>query len=394
MKQKNYSMFMKNYILKIIKASILFLCFINSGIAQSLERQLLISKFEELDLSINNGEGYSKSLNDAGNLAWAESYLLDAYLEMYEVTLDQKFLKKFIKQANEVISNTDKARRLKDYKGRERIGWSATKYTIDNKPMVFGVHTGMIVYSLLKFALIVKNQSLKDYEKIAKDFISFSQLALKEFDNQYRFDVIKKEGFYQWEGEEPLKTDLKAPIPLNYQTALGRCLLLLYVLTNDNSYLEKTEGIAKYFKNNIKLENERYIWGYRAEIQKYPQVEDISHGAIDLEFSILCYKFGIVFERKDMFRFVNTFYNLKKDMGFYKFVNGTDDKPDKQYSNAPGNQSDAIGRWLDLSEFDCGVYDNVKDYFIKNKLESKKEHPQVLLGLAKLIKYWSVCEKR
>lgn len=382
------------YNYKIILFIALLLCIIQKSLAQSFDRQFLISKFEEFDLAINNGNGYSKSFNDAGTLAWAESYLLDSYLEIYESTGDEKYLKKFIKQANDVISNTDQARKINDYKGRERVGWSATKYTIDNKPMVFVVHTGMIVYPFLKFALIVKNKSLRDYENVAKDYITFSQLAIKEFDNQYKFDTTKNEGFYLWEGDEPLKTDLKAPIPLNYQTALGRCLLLLYILTNDKNYLEKAEGIARYFKNNLVLEDGRYIWGYRADIKKYLQVEDISHGAIDLEFAVLAFKTGIVFNYNDMLKFANTFKKLQKNDGFYKFLNATDGKTENPYVNAPGDQSDAVGRWLDLSEFDCGVYNSVKSYYVKNKLKSKKEHPQVLLGLTKLIKYWSMCESK
>lgn len=386
---------MKNYYkLKIILFWLLFLIVIEKGVAQTLNIQRLVSKFEEFDLAINKGEGYSKALNNAGTLAWAESYLLDSYIEMYESTGDEKYLKKFIKQANDVITNTDKARKAKDYKGRERVGWSAIKYTVDNKPMVFAVHTGMIVYPFLKFALLVNKKNLKDYKDLAQSYINFSELAIKEFDNQYFFDLTKNEGFYIWEGDEPLKTDLKASIPLNYQTALGRCLILLYNLTKDSSYLKKAEGIARYFKNNIVFEDDRYIWGYRAELKKYPQVEDISHGAIEVEFAILAFKSGIVFEYKDMLKFVNTFKKLQKSEGFYKFVNATDDKSEKPYINAPGDQSDAVGRWLDLSEFDCSVYNSVKNYFVKNKFKSQKEHPQVMLGLAKLIKYWGVLEEK
>ncbi|MEA3431782.1 MAG: hypothetical protein U9R01_03755, partial [candidate division WOR-3 bacterium] len=59
----------------------------------------LCSLFDELDNKVNNGEGYSKYLNIDGFptgalLAWSESYLMQAYADMYRATGDIKYLDK------------------------------------------------------------------------------------------------------------------------------------------------------------------------------------------------------------------------------------------------------------------------------------------------------------
>ena len=366
---------------------------INHGI----NKDWLIKKFIKLDLAINNGEGYSNYTNEVGTLAWAESYLLESYLDMYLATKDINFIEKFVQHAEKVVNNTDKARSVKDYKGRSRIGWSATKYTVDNKPMIFLVHSAMITYPLAKFSLIVKNdKNFNKYSKIANKFLNLTIEAIKEFDPQFRYDEKTGEGSYWWEGDEPLKTDLKAPPPFNFSLSAGRVFVLLYKITKEKVYLDKATSLAKYFKHNLILtEDNAYLWGYRADIKKFPAYEDISHGGIDLDFAILCAENGIIFDENDMKRFVNTLLRLKKaDDGFFNYVNKTDILGEN--SNIGGKKADlsfTIGRWLELSQFDCSAYKVIAPFLIKRINNSEKEHPIVLLGLAKLIKYYDKCEK-
>jgi hypothetical protein len=365
--------------------------------AQDINKEWLIKKFIKLDLAINNGEGYSNYTNKDGALAWAESYLLESYLDMYLATKDINFIEKFVQHAEKVVNNTDKARNVKDYKGKSRIGWSATKYTVDNKPMIFLVHSAMITYPLAKFSLIVKNdKNLNKYSEIANKFLNLTIEAIKEFDPQFRYDEKTGEGNYWWEGDEPLKTDLKAPPPFNYSLSAGRVFVLLYKITKEKVYLDKATSLAKYFKHNLILtEDNAYLWGYRADIKKFPAYEDISHGGIDLDFAILCAENGIIFDENDMKRFVNTLLRVKKvDDGFFNYVNRADILGEN--SNIGGKKADlsfTIGRWLELSQFDCSAYKVIAPFLFKKINNSEKEHPIVLLGLAKLIKYYNECKK-
>ena len=391
-------MFMKKFYIVNVFTIIFIILFANQiAYSQELDKKWLISKFNVLDNSINAGEGYSNATNENGTLAWAQSYLLEAYLDMYEATGDKRYIEKFVSQANRVIKNTDVERGIQDYKGRLRTGWSSTKYSKNKEPMIHITHSGMILYPLVKFCFLVRqNTKLSEYKNFLETYINFVEKAVSEFDNQWRFDPETKGGSYWFEGDEPLSTDLKAPMPFNGPLAMGRVLIMLYSLTKKDIYYNKVTALALYFKNNLIETNDGYyIWGYRPNLKKYPQIEDISHGAIDVDFAILAYKNGIVFYKSDIEKFSKTLLNSKekaKRFAFSKFVDGTDDREDKPYSNAPGDITKfAVGRWLELSEWNCDVYKVVYNYLVQIIKDSKKEHPAVLLGIAKLTKYYEEC---
>lgn len=71
------------------------------------------------------GDWYIGANNENGALAWGESFVLDAYLEMYQVTHDTRFLDRFVRHARSVLSQTDEARQVMDYEGRSGPVWRA-----------------------------------------------------------------------------------------------------------------------------------------------------------------------------------------------------------------------------------------------------------------------------
>jgi len=342
----------------------------------------IIHKFDQLDLHIHQGQGYGNFTNDDGTLAWAQSYLLEAYLDMYLGTKDQKYLDKFICQATAVMTTTDQARGLTDYRGRSRVGWSATKYTKNRERLVNIVHTGMIVYPLVQFSHLVKmDAGLRSQAALAGQFLALAEAAVGEFAPQWRDDPHTGEGTYVWEGDEPLQTDLGAPLPFNGPLALGRVLIVLYEVTGKRDYREKATGLARHFQHHLGLTPAgAYVWGYRPGLQKYPQIEDLSHGAIDVDFAVQAYRQGIVFTRTDMERFIRTLRGVRQGQGYAVYVDG-------RGTDASGRYRGAAGRWLELSEIDGTVYREVGDYLWDRVKDSRKEHPGVMLGLAKLVKY-------
>lgn len=63
--------------------------------------------------------------NENGQLAWGESFVLDAYLEMYVATRETRYLDRFVTHARSVLAQTDEARRVEDYSGRSGPVWRA-----------------------------------------------------------------------------------------------------------------------------------------------------------------------------------------------------------------------------------------------------------------------------
>ena len=93
------------------------ICFPGSSCASDmLSVADLTAAYNKLDLSINNGDGFSLLNNDQGGLAWGESYILMSYLDMFEATKNVVYLDKFFRHANRIIANTDKDRKIVDYK--------------------------------------------------------------------------------------------------------------------------------------------------------------------------------------------------------------------------------------------------------------------------------------
>lgn len=367
---------------------LILLLFLGADVrAETLSKDGMRSLFDTLDEAIQGGEGYSADTNDAGMLAWSESYLLEAYLDMYEATRDDKYLTRFIRQAERVCGNTDKARGVMDYKGAYRNGWSSTKYSKGGEPVVHLVHSAMILHPLVRFSGMVKSApELSRYGEVAGRFVVLAESGVAEFEKQWRYDPKTGQGTYWFAGDEPIETNLSAPMPLNAPLAMGQVIIELYRITGKKQYLDKATALSKYFKAGLRQgPGGTYIWGYRQDMKKWGKQEDISHGAIDVGFAARAYREGIVFTKDDMARFSRTLVQSKKDGLYHIYVDGTSDAGDRKIF------SDSSGLWLELAVYDCGIYDSVYEYLPERVKGSRKVHPQVLQGIAKLMKHYDRC---
>jgi len=80
--------------------------------------------FDQLDLGFNDGNGRKNDLNeDSGALGWGESYVLQAYLLMYETHRDPYYLHKAIDHIDHVLANRDSERGVTDWRGLSLPGW-------------------------------------------------------------------------------------------------------------------------------------------------------------------------------------------------------------------------------------------------------------------------------
>lgn len=344
----------------------------------------IIEKFNEIDKNINNGEGYSFYFNDQGFLAWGESYILESYIDMYLTTENEYYLEKFITHANRVVKNSDFNQQILDYKGKIRYGWSSSKYSIDNVNHVHMVHTGMITYPLLLFSYLVKEKKLNNYYEISREYKRICELAIREFDSQYVYDPSSDCGYYYFEIDEPIKTNLYNLMPCNSVSALGRSIFLLYLITENSEFLAKSISIAKFFKNYSFIEHDnKYIWGYRPVLFINRQIEDYSHGSIEISFVDLLYSNNFIFDKKDIDLFINTFLYMRKETNISYYVDGTfKGKSDKI------NYTLKCTWWLDLSKYSYDIYLFVFNNFLLNKDIFLENSASVMLTLAKLAKYY------
>ena len=168
--------------------------------------------------------------------------------------------------------------------------------------------------------------------------------------------------------------------PLNYLCAAGQALIHLYDATGKAKYRRKAARIARLLKSQLELsEDDTYTWTYwwgAAETgwtkeddlsvytPAYPggkYIEDISHGAWDVEHALLMYEHGLVFTREDMERFANTFTENIIMPGEDRVADRVDGS-----TYTEGTNNIAGGRWMELSEFDPAIFTTMRDIFEAN----------------------------
>ena len=349
----------------------------------SMGKNELIARFDHVDLAANGGDGYSKSTNETGNLAWDESLYLEAYLDMYEGTGNPKYLDKFVLHADRILANTDKVRNIKDYKGRSLVGWCATKYNVDQVRVVYLVHTGMLVYPLIRFSSIIRKGDYSEkYRLAAIRYRKTSIEALSVFDHNWIYNQQTKEGYYRFDADEPkdILVMKDMPLPFNQQLAAGRALIILCRETGEKSYCEKASGLARHFKNRLQQDkNGASIWHYWYDegFKLYAAVEKYTYAAIDIDFAIMAQQNGMVFELYDINGFLKTYHHNM-------FLNGEV----ATQVNGEGRGKNVIlsGGWLDLSLYDCSIWE---DWMNVQQVSKSSD----IGNLAKLIRYYDRCSR-
>lgn len=248
--------------------------------------------FVKLDTG-NNGNWYKDSNNESGVLAWDESYVMRSYLEMYEATGKTKYLDKFIVHADSVLKQRDSVRGVKDYRGLSLPAWSAGKrYTGNDTLKIFEVHTALIAYPYARFATIVKNNpALASYQTKASVYLKAAKDAVAVHESQWIVTA----------------TEMSMSRPFNMFLSLGQTFLEIYRASGETSYYSKSVKIATHFKNNLNVDSatNSYYWRYMRS-GSYTGWEDLSHGALDMNFVVAAFETGAGFTQADMQRFGNT----------------------------------------------------------------------------------------
>lgn len=285
-----------------------------------------IKIYDELYYSVNNGEWQSNSTNDEGLFAWVESYVLESLINMYNLTGNLDYLEKFVFHADKIINKTDKKLGKFDYNGRSENVWSARSRYLQGVDLnyVWLVHTGKIVYPLIKFYNLINKLEISRFYDKANSYLEISKNAISLHDTQFLNNS------YYFEKDHPREDLRNKELPYNQFAAMGIALFELSKVKKmsllDKGNVElKIAKLCERFKQALDYNFEKniYIWNYASYSSR---VEDNSHGILDVKFALLCYQQGFSFSREDMKIISNTLVEnvfSKKEQGYPYFLDGS-----------------------------------------------------------------------
>ena len=357
--------------------------------------RMLVRTFDALDLALAGGDGYKTATNESATLAWAESYLMMAYLAMYEGTGEAHYLQKFADHADAVLLSRDDALGVVDYKGISGACWRNLHYQTGNVPYCYVVHSGMISYPMARFAEIVLNEpalagaaALDGVPLVdkANHYVASTAETVAHHEFQWLNGPGAGEGYYRFADDAPAPIQKGVNLPSNQQNAMGRTLLALYGATGDATYLDKAARMAQLFRGGLAADGAAYVWDYwnlLGDSSFNGPGEDISHAAINVDFAVRAEAAGAVFTTADLTAFARTFADnvVAGDALLWDRVDGT---------GGPGTYELAAGRWLDLAPWDplAKIYFAVQGVFeVAFDWSSAGGHP--LYSVARLARWES-----
>ncbi len=300
------------------------------------------------------GDGESTN-PDATVLAWTTSYIMMAMLSYYEYKQDTSLIDKLVIWIDNMLQTRDNITGKVDAKRKKILpAWSTTQITGENYCWI--VQNGMIGYAITwTTKIILSDATLRSkYGSKANGYVADMVDLVASFDEDWISNVPSNPPTGQYRSAYYGQF-----LPFNQQNAMGRMLLLLFDLTDKSTYLHHVTRLANFQLVNLNQNNGAYVWKYAPKGgHNYGPVEDVSHGAIDVDFAWMCYTRNIAFTQSDMQAFVKTLKVCTKTDGYSKTVDGN--------GGADAKTSFQMGRWGHLGYIDQSVItDNLIDYYEK-----------------------------
>ncbi|WP_283139474.1 hypothetical protein [Rhizohabitans arisaemae] len=260
-----------------------------------------------------------------------------------------------------------------------------------SQPVVFTVHTGMITYPMASFArLVLRSRRLlkvAKYRQKAVEYLAAAKAAAAVHDDEWR-QTDDGGGYFVWNKGTPLGYD-GTEQPTNQSLALGQTYAEIAAATGERHYADRVRRMARTFARELTVDaDDAYTWAYWPTfghthrgfsasdgISEYTpsgrgakQIEDLSHGAIDVEFAALAHRGGLGFRGLDMGRFARSY---SKNMATtdpagvpttFLRVDGTGGLAAAgQYLQAP--------RWMMAAPWDRDVFQHAKSIYEARAVE-------------------------
>jgi hypothetical protein len=319
--------------------------------------RVLPALFERLDAAWNQGMGLSDQDNEQASLAWGESYVMQAYVAMFDATGEGRWLQRLAEHIERVLAHRDDRRGVADYAGRSRACWRDRHYQDANEPFCYAVHTGQITLPMALLAdRLAAHPELAALPGPAGDTLGDAAAralaaALESaavHDDEYRPGPGGGEGYYVFPADAPAGVP-QGNLPANQQNVLGSVLAVAGPLAGDAAATDKAARLGRLFLRGLAARGDAWVWDYwnrPVEDRSFDGPgEDLSHAAINVQFAALLAARGAVFNAVEMRGFVATFTDL--------VTTGEADVAD--HVDGTGNTGDydlQIGRWLPLTPWD------------------------------------------
>ncbi len=307
------------------------------------------------------GFGHASS----ADLAWWESYLLQAYLPMFEATGDTRWLDRLTAHADTMFAVMRDVPDSGNYWPGYRdgyLGWGTTRYDPNHQYQEYLVHDAHICLPVARFIrLVFDNTALHaQYLDRARHYLALiEQNVIAKWYHNWNADRGTGEALSSFGGWRSL--------PLNQTLVFGELLLELSHVHSLPSGLSTsglpsstTDSMAAVFKRALLYQPEldAYAWSYWPEPEGSPHWEDLSHATLDVSFALAMHGEGRAFSDLDLFRFGNTLTRVMWDScaGFRRYVNGAGTL------DSTGN----LAAWLRLAEYQPDCWWQVKQVLEAN----------------------------
>lgn len=264
----------------------------------------------------------------------------------------------------------------------------AQRITLKSIPLAYSGYLGIIYNPMLRLAEYVKSKAeLADLRPAATRFIKAAEESYKDASARlWRNGPNQGEGYYlTCERGESFPAD-NVGQPINFLGMHTSTQLALYRLTGKKEYLERSEKMARLLKNRLQYDQDSnlYLWTYWYEpmtttgwkpedrlssnVMIYkgsPNVEDSSHGVLDIAMVTAANRAGIVFTKEDALRFSNTLLKnviLPDRSGIRRAVDGKGGDHAAYFPILHG--------WLELAAYNPELYQEIRKTYLNRAEEN------------------------
>ncbi len=335
--------------------------------------------YEDAYDNVANGAWYRESNNETATLAWGEGYVMMSLAAMFRATGSPLYLERLSWHIDGVLAQRDDQRGVFDYRNVSGACWQNKHYQPSDEPYCYVVHSGMIAYPMAEFARLVATSGLAA-EPVGNGSTfgdkATAYTAAAEATVAYHDDQWNDAGYYLFRPDATFLSYPGVDLPLNQSNTMGRLLFALHDVTGKAAYLDKATKLAQRLLAQISTGPAgEALWNYWGGSYSSPG-EDISHGAINVDFAIMAFNRGAVFTAAHLERFAQTFMEriYVDDQTLSDAIGGG--------TTNGSSYRPQIGRWLRLTKVRTAVYSAVRDLY-------ELDYPASAIGSGSLLHSWA-----
>jgi hypothetical protein len=258
----------------------------------------------------------------------------------------------------------------------------AQNITLKSIPLAYTGYLGIIYNPMLRMAEYVKSKpDLSVLIPAANRFIQAAEESYKDANARlWRNGPSIGEGYYlTCEKGESFPAD-NVGQPINFLAMHTSTQLALFRLTGKKEYRDRSEKMSQLLKNRLQYNQEEdlYVWTYWYEpmttvgwkpedklssnVMFYKgaaNMEDSSHGVLDIGMVMAANREGLVFTKQDVMRFSNTLLKnvlLPNRTGIRRAVDGKGGDHAAYFPILHG--------WLELAAVNPEVYRDIRETYL------------------------------